>query len=693
MQVDKARLSFITLVAALLAGIYLGNLLPWLYVPGALFFSFIILSLLAGYRRQSPLLFFIHLCILSAGWLSASYQATGNKPQHYTKQPYHHAMEHNWQVAISSTPRYRDDLISFEASVLAMDSTPVEGTVKLYLNAPYNKPQLSYGDVLSFYSKPTDIKPPANPYEFDYKAYLARQGITHQFYLYPGQWKVMGSKQTGLLSAANYIRSVAAEKLYAANADSVLSSIAISMILGDRSALDADTRSDFALTGAAHVLAISGLHVGLIFGILLWLWQWAIGKNRYKWIRFLLILLVLWLYALLTGLSPSVLRATVMFSFILAGMSLKEKGYVLNSLAASAFVLLLVNPGIIFNAGFWLSYSAVVGIVLLYPKIYALVSIKPGLRHFLWQLLVVSFCAQVATLPITIFLFHQTPVMGLLTNLIVVPLASTVLYSGLLYLLLSWVPIVSMAIVFILKSVLIATLGFVNWMAAWPVVALTGLYISWPEFILWLGLIISLTIWVYNLKFKPLFVAFTCILLLLGFSLNRQWQQVSQQQITVYSVYNKTVVDIFNGTTAFSINNLNNHTDSYTLTQKIQPNRDAHGIKTCYNMSGLAAWPVKSWKTNSGSYYLVGNTRIAIIDQMNKKNIPAKPLHVDYLIVSNNPKTTMWFLNQVYKARHIIIDRSNNSKKVEQWIMECKGNNLDCWNAYEEAFVSAQYAN
>jgi competence protein ComEC len=163
--------------------------------------------------------------------------------------------------------------------------------------------------------------------------------------------------------------------------------------------------------------------------------------TRIKWLRALILLTGLWMYALVTGLSPSVLRAATMFSFIIAGQALNRQAYIYNSIAASAFLLLLVQPAILFEVGFQLSYMAVIFIVFLHPYLYRLLSFRYKILNSAWSLTCVSLAAQAGTVPLSLFYFHQFPSYFILSNFVVIPAATVIIYGAALLFIASPIPV------------------------------------------------------------------------------------------------------------------------------------------------------------------------------------------------------------------------------------------------------------
>jgi competence protein ComEC len=208
--------------------------------------------------------------------------------------------------------------------------------------------------------------------------------------------------------------------------------VASAIMLGYRDYMNADIVQAYASSGALHVLSVSGLHVGVLFLALQFLLQWMDKYRQLKWVKVLLVLAVMFFYAVLTGLSPSVLRAVVMFSFFVIAKAINRDNNMYNVLGISCLLLLFWNPYLITEVGFKLSYLAVLGIVVLYPILQPLLTFKNKLLKGAWSITCLSIAAQIATFPISLYYFHQFPNLFLISNLIIIPASDFVLYLGML---------------------------------------------------------------------------------------------------------------------------------------------------------------------------------------------------------------------------------------------------------------------
>jgi competence protein ComEC len=235
------------------------------------------------------------------------------------------------------------------------------------------------------------------------------------------------------------------------------------LTVGYTDALQPDLRASYSATGAMHILSVSGLHVGIVYVVIAFLLGFLDKSVRKKILKAVLIVSFLWIYAFITGLSPSVVRSTLMFTFVAVGAALERKTHIYNTVFMSAFFMLLVNPDFLFDVGFQLSYAAVLSIVFFQRPFSNLLPVNNKLLRWLRDLLTVSVAAQLGTMPFTLYYFHQFPNYFLLTNLVAIPLSTIVIYLAMLLLLVSFVPYLSVGVAFLLKG----SLWLLNYLIVW----------------------------------------------------------------------------------------------------------------------------------------------------------------------------------------------------------------------------------
>jgi competence protein ComEC len=216
--------------------------------------------------------------------------------------------------------------------------------------------------------------------------------------------------------------------------DSQVQALMIALTTGKRDYFDEETYDQFLGAGIVHILAVSGLHVGILYLLLIRLTHFLSFHRTGRWIRLILILNFFIFFAFLTGLTPSVLRSVVMFSVMLLGLTFNRKSPILNSVFLSAFLLLSCDPELLWQVGFQLSYSAVIGILLFHPVFQSMWQPKHKFLQGCWNLIAVSISAQLATLPLSLYYFKQFPTYFILSNLIAVPFVTFFVPGCLLFL-------------------------------------------------------------------------------------------------------------------------------------------------------------------------------------------------------------------------------------------------------------------
>ena len=266
--------------------------------------------------------------------------------------------------------------------------------------------------------------------------------------------------------------------------------VASAMLLACRSDLDADTKSLFSSSGAMHILAVSGLHIGILFLLLSFLLN-ALPAHRYtRLVNSLVIMLFLWIYVMLIGFPASATRAVLMFSFVSSGKLFSRKVHTMHSVIASAFFILLANPLLIADVGFQLSYAAVISIILFYPLLFSLS--QPGniLFRYLWSLVCLSVSAQLGVAPLVIYYFHMFPLYFLLTNLVVVPAAFLMLCLALAFFLFSWWPVLSVLLAWFLTITIQAVFAFLHLINDLPSALISDIRITEFELVAIVSLIL-----------------------------------------------------------------------------------------------------------------------------------------------------------------------------------------------------------
>ena len=550
------------------------------------------------------------------------------------------------------------------------------GKLMVYLENDSLSRQLTYGDEISFVARFKEIPPPQNPGEFNYKRFLAFRSIYHQQYLKSGQWNFLSLNSGNRLMKNIYLlRNNLLNQLKNQGIQGTEYAVGAALILGYNDKLDPEIMTAYSSTGTLHVLSVSGLHVGLVYIVFNFLLGFLDRIKHGKLIKCFLIILLLWGYATLTGLSPAVLRAAAMFSFVVLGKSIHRHTTIYNTLAVSCFVLLLVNPFYIFDVGFQLSYIAVVGIVFLQPKIYNSWIPRYWLVNQIWKVTSVSIAAQLATLPLSIYYFQQFPNYFLISNLLVIPLSTVIIYNGIMVFALGAIPFIGPWLGKLLNWLLCLLNGSVRFMEHLPYAQLQGISISFVEMILLYGLIISGVIYLLKINYTALISSFALTVIILLLNLAEGIVQHRQQKLVVYNISHTSAMNIIYG----------NNT-SFISDTALANNKGKMQYFIGHYLSDSGIHSSELIKQNSNCLQLSGGRVFRLSDKGQLQSPLPESIH--YLILSGNCDVKIAELTSLHHFNLIIIDSGNSKTRIKRWMEECRQLNQSVFNVVDQgAFV------
>lgn len=424
---------------------------------------------------------------------------------------------------------------------------PTHGNVLLYFKADSSF-SLKYGDIICIENKLTTILPPQNPYEFNYARYLGFKQVYYQQYV--SRFTFTGINQGHFLqqfsySVQTYIKTALNNFVDTKSAIGV----AQALLYGFDNDVDEETIKAYGNTGTLHVLAVSGMHVGIIFWVLNILLM-PLTKLKVGWAKVLhalCLLVFIWCYALLCGFSPSILRAVVMFSFVIVAKARKRQTSIYNSLAASALILTAFNTNIIANVGFQLSYMAVLGIVTLYPLLYKQLSFESRIPDTIWKISCVSVAAQLATFPLGLLYFHQFPVYFLLGNLLIIPLTTLIIYLGIVLIIVSKFGLIASLLGFLFTGLITITNMLVKWLSLLPYASIGGISINEPYTVfIYLFMVVFIWYWVEPTLPKLHGLCYTLIAwICLEAAVN--FNTLKQKEVIVFSIRNHSALALVQG--------------------------------------------------------------------------------------------------------------------------------------------------
>jgi competence protein ComEC len=452
-----------------------------------------------------------------------------------------------FQVQLTEEPEVKENSIKCFANVLAVNQKATIGTTLIYFKKSPITQTLQYGDVICLQTKFTEIQSTGNPNEFNYADYLNKKDIYHQAYVRDSALIFVKNEGSSFVKWLNNSRNFLINVLDKSGLKNENLSVAKALILGEKSGLDRETMNAYSASGTMHVLAVSGLHVGIVMLLLSFFLKPLKNIPKGRIIYVALLVVFIWLYALLTGLSPSVMRATFMFTFVIMGKEMERDTSVYQSIMVSAFLLILMDPMVIFDVGFQLSYLAVIGIVFFQPKIYKLFFSKYYLVDKVWQITSVSIAAQLATVSLGLFYFHQFPNLFLISNLIAIPISFAILMIGLIYLAVNWVPLVNDLCFYLLDFSLTILNKSVQWIEQIPYSIYSGVWIHWYEAVWHYLIIIVMTLAFIYRKAKFVLGSMVMVIVLLCFNIYEKMHFQQSNQLVVYNIDDAIAIDVFEG--------------------------------------------------------------------------------------------------------------------------------------------------
>lgn len=574
------------------------------------------------------------------------------------------------------------------------------GKLMVYFEKDSTVASIRYGDVIVLNNRYDELSPPQNPDAFDYRRYLSRKNIFHSAYVQSGQWYFTGERSGHFIVRwALFLRAKALDAFHENHLSGREFAVVSALLLGYREYLDDDLRREFAGAGAMHVLCVSGLHVGIIFMVLKSLFSFLNRLPGGAFLRTICILLFIWLYAAITGFSPSVLRASVMFSFVAIGQSFSRPTNIYNTLAASAFVLVIADPYIITLIGFQLSYLAVISIVALQPALYNIIKIKNKLLDKAWSIITVSIAAQLATGPLALYYFNQFPNYFLLTNLVVIPLSGGIIYVSLLTLALSPIPFAGALMGKLLSLVVALMHHAVRYIEGLPYSTATGVYISLPETILVFAMLASSFMFLTQEKRPALLLTLALLTLLMASWSIRSVNNAGQHYFVVYSASRATAVDFFAGPELIMLACDNMASDPRKQAFTFSGHRLRRGHKKATREVSLAAADtliVTKYWARKGDFLFFDNKTMLLIDSpcaVSKYSTMKGELQIDYLLIVQNPRVKIGTMLESLQPGMVIIDASNSTWNASGWAAECHDAGVPVWNVRTQgAYVSRSNA-
>jgi competence protein ComEC len=556
----------------------------------------------------------------------------------------------------------------------------VSGHIIIYLKKDSLNSTLQAGDRMLFSRELQEIRNAGNPGGFDYKRYALFNGITHQVYLtYKDYHQLPGNAlpwyKHRLLQSRNYVLNAIKTHIEGSKEQG----LAEAMLIGYKDDLDKSLLQSYTNTGVVHVIAVSGMHLALLYWLLNLLFGPLLRKKKTQWLHAVLVLSLLWFFSFITGGAASIVRAAVMFTFITIGKQINRNASIYNILAASAFCQLCYNPYWLWDVGFQLSYAAVLSIVVFYKSIYNLIFIKNKILDTIWQLAAVSIAAQILTTPLSLYYFHQFPVYFLLSNLVVVPISTVVLVATLVLVLLSPLKIIAAFIGSLLNGLIWWLNTFIERMEDFPLAVWSGISINLAQSVLLFVCIAGIAFWLMDQRKAGLWWALGGLFIFFLIRAASFHNASKQQKLIVYNANRYAAMDIINGRKYSFYGSSEALTNTSVMNYVMSPSRILHRV-TAARETGA--------DLQSDNALIFHSKKIVRISQSLQKTTEKVPLQADLVILSGNPRLYISDLLTKVKTSQIVIDGSTPAWKARYWVQDCDSLKIPCHNvAADGAFV------
>jgi len=444
-------------------------------------------------------------------------------------------------------------------------------------------------------------------------------------------------------------------------------SIINALLLGQRQGIDKEMSTHYANAGMMHILAVSGLHVGIVLLLLRFITK-PIYSRKFRWIRSGICILFLWGFAYITGLSPSVLRAVTMFSFLEIGESLGGKRKTNDALLFSMFILLVIQPSLLFEIGFQLSYTAVISILWIQPWLYNFYNSTYYISRKIWGIITVTIAAQIGVAPLSLFYFHQFPGLFLFSNSIVLPFLGILLSIGILVICLSLLSILPDWLSIIYGYLIDLLNRFIRWIASQELFVITHISLSSLSMFMIYTMIIVSIIALKKYSYKKIITALIIVLISISIIIYNKYH-TEEAHLTIFHKSKHTLIGIY-ATNEIALYTRDS-TYQYKNDNRIEAYQNTFFIDRIHTLS-------------MQNYFSIKNKKLLVIDSLSIYRIPG--MQPDYILLSQSPNIHLDHLISLYPKATIIADGTNYKSDITRWKTSCLQQKIPFHSTYEKGF-------
>lgn len=612
----------------------------------------------------------IYLSFFAVGYFSYQIRLPQFQPKHYS----HINLNDNAEVIqLKITHTLKPDKFyhKYFAEIDAINGKPTKGKIALNISKDSFQKSIAPDDILVVYAQISEIQKPLNPHQFDYSNYMKSLEVYGQLRI--SEKDILKStKGTPTLSGiAQNLRASIITNLQNSKLKTNERAIIQALVLGEKKDIDKQLYNEYAAAGAVHILAVSGLHVAILYAVLAFIFKTLIHWKHGIFLHSVIIVILLWGFAMLSGLSPSVTRAVTMFSFFALAKLLNRETNSMNTLFLSFLTLLIINPLWLFQVGFQLSYLAVFFIVWLYPHFYKMGYSKYWILRKAWTIISVSICAQIGVLPLTLYYFHQFPGLFLLTNIVILPTLTIIMCSGILIVGLAFLNNLPNWMGEAYNYIIEGLNTFIHWVAVQDEFLFKDIHFSASKTLGAYLLIIASAFLIKKINYPRIIVSLLALSLLTIIYIHDAYK-ISSNGLFIFQKSKQTLVGYKNGKnlTLFKRDSITINPESYPI----------KSFKTAMNINNYT-------EEKLPEIFQYNNKTILLLDNL---GIIPKQQNIHTILLTNSPKINLNRIIDSLKPSQIIADGSNYYSYVSLWEKTCKIKKLPFYHTAKQGAFSIE---
>lgn len=651
----------VTSTLCYLLGIILNSYFPvprlisvWIFI-GALCITCLVYFLQKNKNLFSTLL--ILFTWLSLGIMKSNLNNDSTFNKHYSKINF--TNKKIISLTIKEELKNTSTFKKYTANITSVDGKNSFGLILLYVRD--SLPKFNVGDKILQHGIILDLPEVKNPKEFSYADYLKKQNIYGQIYIQKEYIKL------GVDKNLNYYIDVLRQNLihsfdihqYKNSTQTFINAF----LFGQRNEVSHKMNEEYTHAGVIHILAISGLHIAIIYGLLLYVYKLLNLGFKQRYFKLFISILFLWTFALITGLSASVIRSVTMFTIIAIAMTFDKNQNIYNAMIVSLLLLTIYNPNYIYDVGLQLSYLSVFIIIICNPLYKKLHFTRYKILHLVADLVSITLSAQLFLLPVILYYFHQFPTLFLIANIVVIPLSNIILYGLVLILVLNYIyPTLSIFLGRILEVLITWLNDYIGWIASSKYAVLTN--IPFTKLLLFVSFIVLgfLLKSIFNINFKTIrHLLYAIILLQLTF-LYTYNKKNKTNELIVWNTYKKTLISIEEP------NKIKIYSDSLNL--------------NITNLIQLDNFSKNLEENILKNFFFFNKNKIVVVDS----DTFVPDINPDIIVLSNSPKINLERILNVTKPDIIVADASNYKSYIDLWRKTCRKKNIPFHSTYEMGY-------